>query len=145
MQGEEGNDEALLPTEGNSKKSHMRVHAAVPKNEPTYSPNPDPDTAHLGNSSKLGGCSREQELTAISSEKAPGTAAKGCSFTAQGAASSLPVWIRSKNCCAQQQGKEIEKVRPIREEEPRKTRRDCGERTRKPGRRIEGQGRKKRQ
>jgi len=60
MQGEEGHDEALQPTVGNYKKSHMQKPGRIKpiRTRPPRKP-------------QQIGVNREQELTAISSEKPP--------------------------------------------------------------------------
>jgi len=60
MQGEEGHDEALQPTVGNYKESHMQKPGRIKpiRTRPPRKP-------------QRIGVSQEQELTAISSEKPP--------------------------------------------------------------------------
>ena len=85
-------------------------------------PDPPPREPPL----ELGG---EQELTAISSEKVPGTAAKGGSFTVT--AHRAPPGFGARSAAFNNRRKRETKMRPIREEEEDETRLRRRERKRK--------------
>jgi len=75
MQGEEGHDEALLRA-ANRRQFQEIAHAKTRQDQT------DPDTT-------------TSETAADRGQSRARTGAKGGSFTAQGAASPLPTWIRS--------------------------------------------------